>query len=133
MDVDGGMAVKGPGLEWANLLSLKGGPLVALLGYRGGSPKDRPDFPFDPGSGRPNEPVGEIVATEMGRKIAEIGKDIVTRDGAIQLIKAWLDVNGDHRAWNAVAMGQSGYWWIGQTTWEKLNHDYHIEGPVPIA
>jgi len=95
----------GPGLQWARLLTAKGGPLSAVLGYQRGAPCDKPN--------------GERIAQKMAERMA---------GGSTHFVKDWLEVNGDNNANNAVAMDVRGYWWI-EGTWTG---GYNIKGPKPI-
>jgi hypothetical protein len=96
--------LRGPGLAWSRLLTSKGGPLYALLGYQGSSPSD---------SGG-----GNSIATAMGHRIAS---------GDRRFVQSWLEINKQQRAWNAVAINTSGYWWL-----ESGLFGGSIEGPKPI-
>jgi peptidoglycan hydrolase-like protein with peptidoglycan-binding domain len=96
----------GPGLEWAKLLTAKGGPLLAILGYQKGAPCDNS--------------LGDKIAKEMGQRMAR---------GSTNYARDWLEINGDNNATNAVAMDSSGYWWI-RDTWGGYSYD--IEGPKPL-
>lgn len=100
-----GAAPRGPGLGWAKLLTSKGGPLAALLGYGAGAPCDSPN--------------GDKIAAAMARRMAA---------GSASFARDWLEVNGDHNANNAVALDARGYWWIEGT----LLGGYRIRGPKPI-
>lgn len=95
----------GPGLAWLPLLSGRGGPLVALLGYRASAPLDRP--------------VGDRIAHAFGARLAA---GLPTGDA---LARAWLTVNGDHNANNACALTARGFWWLEGT----LLGGYDIHGP----
>jgi peptidoglycan hydrolase-like protein with peptidoglycan-binding domain len=96
----------GPGVAWSRLLSGRGGPLVALLGYRGSAPCDNPS--------------GNRIAKRMAQRMA-LGSTTFARD--------WLEVNGDNNANNAVAMDGRGYWWIEGTFFGG----YDIKGPIPFS
>ncbi|MBF0686378.1 MAG: S8 family serine peptidase [Cellulomonas sp.] len=93
----------GPGLEWATLLTGRGGPLAALLGYGAAAPCDSRG--------------GDDIATAFGRRLAAGSRSFVTD---------WLEVNMDARATNAVAVDARGYWWI-ERTWGGLGSQ--IAGP----
>ncbi|GMA15728.1 hypothetical protein E5F05_06105 [Deinococcus metallilatus] len=77
----------GPGVEWAELLRTKGGPLTALLGYEASAPLDHPN--------------GEAIARDMGARLAA---------GSRNFARDWMEVNAAHKAWNAVALDTRGYW-----------------------
>jgi hypothetical protein len=77
------------GLAWAELLTGKKGPLVSLLGYADAAPLDSAG--------------GDIVARLMATKLA---------GGSTDYVRAWLEVNGTNRAWNASGMDSKGYWWL---------------------
>lgn len=96
---------RGPGLAWSKLLTSKGGPLAALMGYGAGAPCDSPN--------------GDKIAAAMARRMAR---------GSTSFVRDWLEVNGDHNANNAVAMDARGYWWIEGTFFGG----YDIKGPRPI-
>lgn len=85
-DFSGGSA-SGNGLVWAGLLTTKGGPLRAILGYGASAPADNP--------------VGNAIAREMGARLAS---------GSTNFARDWMEINASHRAWNAVALDTSGYW-----------------------
>jgi hypothetical protein len=97
--------VGGTGLAWAALLTTKGGPLAALLGYQRGAPCDAPN--------------GDRIAKQMAERMAK---------GSTAFARDWLQVNGNNNANNAVAMDAQGYWWIEGTTLGG----YDIKGPRPI-
>ena len=123
--VQGAFAVGGPGAEWAQMLTNRQGPFVAILGYS--------DFAPDIGS------VGADIAKRLG-KIMSKGLP----DGAA-LVDAWLSINAEHsgkHAWNAVGMDGRGYKWIVErSAWSRsfdtipfISGDkYRIVGPVPIT
>ena len=94
----------GPGLSWAPLLTSKGGPLEAMLGYRGSAPCD--------------SPVGENIAKEMGERMAK---------GSTDYVQDWLEINKSVRALNAAGMDAKGYWWI-----DTVAKIAFIKGPEPI-
>jgi OmpA family protein len=116
---------KGPGTEWSALLKRWGGPLTAILGYRGTAPFDRIE--------------GSQIATLMGKKIA-------AGLNADQWVQVWLQLhaNPDQKRLpefrNAVGMDEKGYWWIGKRNGarqflgdpKKLDYDYSINGPEPL-
>lgn len=95
----------GTGLAWARLLTTKGGPLAALLGYQKGSPCDSPN--------------GDRIARKMAERMAK---------GSVAFARDWLEVNGNNNANNAVAMDARGYWWIEGT----FTGGFDIMGPKPI-
>ncbi|WP_425148722.1 S8 family serine peptidase [Deinococcus sp.] len=101
-DFSGGSA-SGNGLEWARLLTSKGGPLSAILGYGGSAPADNP--------------VGNAIAREMGARL---------KAGSSHFVADWMAVNEAHRAWNAVALDTRGYWdfdgWVSHS----------LRGPRPL-
>ena len=94
----------GPGLAWAALLRGKGGPLEALLGYRGAAPCDTPN--------------GNRIAKAMGARMAA---------GSSNFAHDWLTVNHDEHATNAAAIDDQGFWYIERGI---LSDD--IKGPVKI-
>lgn len=100
-----GSRVSGPGLGWARLVTNKGGPLAAVLGYQAGAPCDQPG--------------GNKIAEQMARRIAR---------GSTDFVRDWLVVNGENNANNAVAINSRGYWWIEGT----LFGGYEIKGPRRI-
>ena len=107
--------ISGPGKEWCKLLRKKGGPLTALLGYKGSAPLDANG--------------GDKIATDMGKRIAAgLRPD--------QWVDAWLRVNGSYRAWNAVGMDSRGYWTLDPSTWDRAwgnsTVDFDIEGPAAL-
>lgn len=63
---------------------------------------------MDRGKNPSDKNVGELIAEEMGKKIAQGLK-------GDEWVKAWLDINGKHRAWYAVGMNENGYWGFGVT------------------
>ena len=77
----------GNGLAWAQLLTTRGGPLRAILGYGGGAPADARG--------------GDDIARAMAARMAAGSRDFA-RD--------WMEVNEAARAWNAVALDTRGYW-----------------------
>jgi subtilisin family serine protease len=77
----------GNGLAWAGLLTTRGGPLRAILGYGGGAPADARG--------------GDDIARAMGARMA---------GGSRNFARDWLEVNEARRAWNAVALDTRGYW-----------------------
>jgi OmpA family len=119
-----GMA-NGPGAAWAALLKRWGGPLTAILGYRGKAPFDRIE--------------GSQIAVLMAKKIA-------AGLAADQWVQAWLELhaNPDQKRLpefrNAVGLDQKGYWWIGERGGarqllgdpKKLDQDYSINGPESL-
>jgi hypothetical protein len=80
------IACGAPGKLWAQLLIPRGGNLTHILGYAAKAPLD---------SGG-----GAEIAAQTGRAI---------RTGA-DLVKAWLDINANHRRFGAVAMDSKGYY-----------------------
>jgi hypothetical protein len=105
-------------LAWAKLLTTKGGPLIAILGYAGSAPSDKAG--------------GDLIATEMGQRIAA---------GSKNWVQDWLKVNGNNRAWNAAGMDKSGFWWLSPSTTGQIARKtglstapaaYTIKGPIPI-
>jgi len=94
----------GPGLQWAKLLTTNGGPLTALLGYSDLAPLDAHG--------------GDDIASEMGARIA---------GGSRNYVRDWLEVNANHRAWNAVAMDTGGYWWVTQDVPVLTLHTIHSQ------
>jgi hypothetical protein len=124
MGFSNGAAVGGPGAKWAALLKSKGGPLTAILGYRGDSP--------DIGS------VGKSIAALMGEKISAGLKDDAW-------VKTWLLLNAEHSGkdtWSAVGMDTTGYYWIqARSLWSRsfdklpfISGDkYKIVGPAPMV
>lgn len=103
------------GQDWSKLLAGKGGPLLALLGYADSAPSDKT--------------AGDVLATELGTRIAKgrTGHDLVVE---------WLTINGVRKAWNAVAMDSSGYWWVEpRKSWgfsENFEAIKDIKGPRAI-
>lgn len=95
----------GPGIDWSGLLRAKGGPLVALLGYRDRAPCDTPN--------------GDAIARQMAQRLAK---------GSTNFARDWLEVNGNNNADNAVAMDDRGYWRIESTFFGG----FEIKGPTPI-
>jgi hypothetical protein len=83
----------GPGADWAKLLKVKGGPLSAILGYRGVPPADS---------------VVSSIAARMGAKLkASVNENL--------WVPAWIEINAEHpgkNTWNAVGIDPKGYWWI---------------------
>jgi hypothetical protein len=71
--LNGCAALKGTAAEWRNLLTDKGGPLSAVLGYRNTAPLDKDG--------------GEAVAAAMGKRIAGLG------DKWADYPRAWMEVN----------------------------------------
>ena len=121
MNFAGGVAVGGPGRSWAKLLTGRGGPLTAILGYDDDAP---------------SVDVIKDIASQMGDRLA---------GGAsgTQYVDAWLDINVDHdgkNTWNAVGMDRRGYFWIGterativDKRWWGMHSDKPvIVGPAPI-
>ena len=96
----------GPGLDWASLLTGKGGPLAALLGYGAAAPCDSRG--------------GDDIATAFGRRLAA---------GSRSFVHDWLEVNMAAKATNAVAIDVRGYWWI-RRTWGGLGSE--IAGPEAL-
>ncbi|MBV9354856.1 MAG: hypothetical protein JO023_04955 [Chloroflexi bacterium] len=84
-----GRAAGGPGRAWSRLLTGKGGPLRALLGYGGGAPCDSRG--------------GDLIARAMAERLVA---------GSTNFVQDWLQANARYRAWNAVAMDNQGYWTI---------------------
>jgi hypothetical protein len=101
----------GPGLDWALLLSSKGGPIGTLLGYAGGAPSDAA--------------AATPIARELAARIA---------DGSGALVKDWLEINAAHKAWNAVALDSRGYWWLEleRALGFLWSNGFRIRGPEPI-
>ncbi|MGH3778965.1 MAG: hypothetical protein ACRDRR_25065 [Pseudonocardiaceae bacterium] len=101
----------GPGLAWTSLLTAKGGPLVALLGYQRSAPCDSPN--------------GNAIAKAMALRMAA---------GSTNYARDWLTANGDNNAINAVAMDAKGYWWIEPLIdipiFGKVS--YGIKGPMTL-
>jgi peptidoglycan hydrolase-like protein with peptidoglycan-binding domain len=97
--------VVGPGVEWAKLLSSRGGTLTALLGYGAKAPCD--------------VPVGDRIAEKLGQRI---------RTGTTDVIRDWLTINGDANANNAAAIDNRGFWWIEST----LLGGYKLRGPLKL-
>jgi hypothetical protein len=79
-------------------LKNKGGPLTAVLGYRGAAP--------------------DLASVAMGIAI-EMGKRIAAGLDDDEWVLAWLEVNGNDpgaNTWNAVGLDTRGYWWIEDGT-----------------
>jgi hypothetical protein len=108
------------GGEWANLLKTKGGPLDVILGYEAAAPLDSNG--------------GDDIASAMGKRVTANLTEY-------QWVRAWLDVNGSFRAWNAVGFNSLGRWWLDPSTASKIWHklpgtsdsvSFDIKGPEPI-
>jgi hypothetical protein len=85
--------LKGPGADWAKLLKIKGGPLSAILGYRGVPPADNV--------------VGSIAA--------RMGATLKTGANENLWVPAWIEINAENpgkNTWNAVGIDSQGFWWI---------------------
>jgi hypothetical protein len=82
------------GLSWAELLTSKQGPLLAILGYRATAPLD--------------DPMGNLIAQEFARQIVGgLGKNYD------KYPRTWLEVNAKHEATRtAAAIDNAGYWYI---------------------
>ena len=88
-----GPVLTGPGADWAKLLKIKGGPLSAILGYRGIPPGDN---------------VVSSIAARMGATLkAGVNENL--------WVPAWIEINAENpgkNTWNAVGIDRQGYWWI---------------------
>jgi hypothetical protein len=85
--------LKGPGADWAKLLKVKGGPLSAILGYRGVAPADN---------------VVASIAAQIGAKLkASVNEN--------RWVSTWIEINAENpgkNTWNAVGIDPKGYWSI---------------------
>jgi hypothetical protein len=105
----------GPGADWAKLLKIKGGPLSAILGYRGIPPADN---------------VVSSIAARMGARLkAGVNENL--------WVPAWIEINAENpgkNTWNAVGIDPQGYWWIekrgimerGFGPPKKVGKDYNV-------
>jgi hypothetical protein len=98
------------GVEWAKLLSTKGGPLTAILGYANEGPSDHP--------------VGESIATDMANLLA---------GGSTSYVQDWLNVNMKYSAWSAVGMDGSGYWTINASAAGRISRRVGLTSSAPTA
>jgi hypothetical protein len=107
--------LKGPGADWAKLLKIKGGPLSAILGYRGIPPADN---------------VVSAIAARMGAALKAGVK-------ANLWVPTWIEINAENpgkNTWNAVGIDPKGYWCIekrgilekGFGPPKKLLKDYNV-------
>jgi hypothetical protein len=95
--------------RWANLLTSRGGPLYAVLGYRDAALSD--------------EHGGNEIAARMAKRIAAGLKQD-------EWCRAWLEVNDEVNRKNgaAVGMDNQGYWMLGL----GFGSSPRITGPLPI-
>jgi hypothetical protein len=103
--VDGSTgSVSGDGLEWAKLLKLNGGPLIALLGY--GDWDDNENSGWGPmGATAPKDHGG-------GNEIAsELGKWIKANPSLKGIIRKWLTINMSHQNPFSVGFDKDGFCW----------------------
>ena len=108
---------KSYGLDWAELLYTRQGPLQSLLGYRTTAPLD---FSY-----------GNLTAEAMGRAIAtELGTNYD------RYAPKWLEINARHQAtWSAAAIDPMGYWHLNlpfQPGYDSKRKPGEIMGPFPI-
>lgn len=82
------------GLSWAELLTSKQGPLLAILGYRATAPLD--------------DPMGNLIAKEFAQQIVGgLGTNYV------KYARTWLEVNAKYESTRtAAAIDNAGYWYI---------------------
>lgn len=113
IDTSSPAAPTGIGLQWAPLLTSKGGPLLVLLGYAASAPSD--------------DTAGNAIASEMGARLAQ---------GTTSAVQDWLAINGRRKAWNAVGIDNRGYWWMEPRPGTLFGHkDFEpqdIRGPVAL-
>jgi hypothetical protein len=82
--------------RWQKLLFTQGGPLYAILSYRGTAPMDSNG--------------GNLIAKEMAKAIV---KDL--RDDWDGYARRWVEINARYpQTRTAAAMDSSGYWYINQ-------------------
>ena len=97
------------GVDWAELLFARRGPLMAILGYAGTAPCDTPS--------------GDLIARRIGARLA---------DGRTDYARAWLEANsftagGGFPGRNAVALDGDGFWSLSCS-----GTTCQIRGPQPI-
>jgi hypothetical protein len=115
--------VKGDGLEWAKLLKVNRGPLIALLGYgdvdENETNKNGSLGPIG-GTAPLDRVAGDPIAKEMGKWIKEHPKF----NG---IIKKWLWINVFHENFMAIGMDKDGFCWRTRrratSRWETVNKD----------
>ena len=75
------------------LLKIKGGPLIAILGYRGRPPAD----------------------SVVSAIVARMGATLKAGANEGQWVPAWMEINAENSSqntWNAGGLDRQGYWWI---------------------
>jgi hypothetical protein len=102
--------------RWRKLLKAEGGPLVAILGYRGTAPLDRM------GTGQVG---GDQIAVEMAQAMID-----VLKDDWKSYARKWVEINAKYPLTRtAAAMDARGYWYINQEK-EPASHT-HGERKLP--
>lgn len=97
--------------RWRKLLKAEGGPLTAILGYRGTAPLDR----VDGGVG------GDHIALEMAQAMV----DSLKSDWK-SYARKWVEINARYPVTRtAAAMDDKGYWYINKEK-EPASHTHGV-------
>jgi hypothetical protein len=101
---------------WQKLLKSEGGPLTAILGYRGTAPMDQMDG---------DRAGGDKIAEEMAQAML----DVLKRDWG-SYARKWVEINARHPLTRtAAAMDEKGYYYIN-LEYEPASHT-HGEEKLP--